>query len=201
MKIILVDDDKVILDTLSVIFSKYSDIEIVKTFDDANDALRYIKENAVDIVLMDIEMPEMSGIDACYHMLKIKSNLKIIMLTTFHDYKNIHQSLKAGAVGYLLKTDPEDKQVATIKAVHGGLPIISLDALKSFSSDQELDMLTTRENDVLKAIAEGLSNREIAIKHYLSEGTVRNIVTIILEKLELRDRTQLAIYYWQKVKS
>ena len=149
------------------------------------------------MVLMDIQMPGMDGISACRVIKKINKDIKIIMLTTFHDYKNIHQSLQAGASGYLLKSDDTEKQIITIKTVYAGLSIISEKALKSFSESQEKNNLTARENEILELIANGFSNKEISKQIYISEGTVRNTISTILEKLELRDRTQLAIYYWQ----
>ena len=149
------------------------------------------------MVLMDIQMPVMDGISACRVIKKINKDIKIIMLTTFHDYKNIHQSLQAGASGYLLKSDDTEKQIITIKTVYAGLSIISEKALKSFSESQEKNNLTARENEILELIANGFSNKEISKQIYISEGTVRNTISTILEKLELRDRTQLAIYYWQ----
>ena len=98
------------------------------------DAIEFCRKNPVDIVLMDIQMPEMDGISACRQIKKENPQIKIIMLTTFHDYKNIHQSLLAGASGYLLKSDETEKQIATIKSVYAGLPIISEEALKVFPS-------------------------------------------------------------------
>lgn len=99
--------------------------------------------------------------------------------------------------GYLLKSDETNKQITTIKTVYAGLPIISEEALKSFSETKKATILTPRENDILELIANGLNNKEIANQIFITEGTVRNTISIILEKLELRDRTQLAIYYWQ----
>jgi DNA-binding NarL/FixJ family response regulator len=197
MKILIADDDEMVIESLDIILSTDQAFEIIGHALNGNQAIEFCKKNPVDIVLMDIQMPVMDGISACRIIKKSNPAIKIIMLTTFHDYKNIHQSLQAGASGYLLKSDEIEKQKTTIKTVYAGLPIISEEALKSFSETRETSCLTSRENDILEFIANGLSNKEIAKQIYISEGTVRNTISTILEKLELRDRTQLAIYYWQ----
>lgn len=197
MKLFIVDDDEIVIESFEIILSADKDFEVVGRATRAQEAIRFCEEQEVDVILMDIRMPEMDGITTCRTIKKRHPDIKIIMLTTFHDYKNIHQSLQAGASGYLLKSDNTDKQKATIKAVYSGLPIISEVALKSFSEEKKTTLLTPRENDILELIANGLNNKEIAGQLYISEGTIRNTISIILDKLELRDRTQLAIYYWQ----
>jgi NarL family two-component system response regulator LiaR len=197
MKILIADDDEMVLESLDIILSTDPTLEIIGKATNGNEAIEFCKNNTVDVVLMDIQMPVMDGIGACRVIKKINPDIKIIMLTTFNDYKNINQSLHAGASGYLLKSDDTEKQIMTIKAVYAGLPIISKKALKSFSKSKIDNCLTPREMDILELIANGFSNNEIAQQLYISEGTVRNIISIILDKLELRDRTQLAIYYWQ----
>jgi NarL family two-component system response regulator LiaR len=197
MKILIADDDEMVLESLDIILSTDPILEIIGKATNGNEAIEFCKNNTVDVVLMDIQMPVMDGIGACRVIKKINSDIKIIMLTTFNDYKNINQSLHAGASGYLLKSDDTEKQIMTIKAVYAGLPIISEEALKSFSISKIDNCLTPREMDILELIANGFSNNEIAKQLFMSEGTVRNIISIILDKLELRDRTQLAIYYWQ----
>src|SRR5690554_4120166 len=197
MKILIADDDEMVIESLDIILSTEQTFEIIGHALNGNQAIEFCKKNPVDVVLMDIQMPVMDGISACRLIKKNKPAIKIIMLTTFHDYKNIHQSLQAGASGYLLKSDEIKKQKTTIKTVYAGLPIISEEALKSFTETRETSCLTPRENDILEYIANGLSNKEIAHQIYISEGTVRNTISSILDKLELRDRTQLAIYYWQ----
>lgn len=197
MKILIVDDDEMVIESLDIILSTDPDLEIIGKATNGNEAIEFCKKNSVDIVLMDIQMPVMDGICACRIIKKINPDIKIIMLTTFNDYKNINQSLHAGASGYLLKSDDTGKQIMTIKTVYAGLPTISEEALKSFSISKIENNLTPREKDILELIANGFSNKEIAKQIYISEGTVRNIISIILDKLELRDRTQLAIYYWQ----
>jgi DNA-binding NarL/FixJ family response regulator len=199
MKILIVDDDENVVDSLDIILSTEKEFEIIGHAYHGDEAITFCENNPVDVILMDIQMPIKDGISACRIIKKSNPSMKIIMLTTFHDYKNIHQSLQAGASGYLLKSDDTQKQIATIKAVYAGLPIISEDALKSFSEAKKVSPLTPKENEILELIANGLNNKEIATQLYISEGTVRNNISVILEKLILRDRTQLAIYYWQTI--
>lgn len=198
MKILIVDDDVVVRESLNVIFSSHEAFEIIGLAENGKVAVKMAKQLNPDLILMDISMPEMTGIEATHTIKRDLPKIKIVMLTTFMDYKNILQSLTAGADGYLLKSDPYDKQVETIKMVIEGHAVISQKALQQLSDRKTLTLLTSRENDVLELIANGLTNKEIANTLFMSEGTIRNIISIILEKLMLRDRTQLAIYYWQK---
>ena len=152
----------------------------------------------VDVVLLDIQMPVMDGIETTQRLRSLYPKLKVLMLTTFADFRTLYRCLEAGAHGFLLKSDPTEKQIMTIKAVQQGLPVISEEALKSFSEQQGFSDLSKRENEVLVHLAQGLSNKEIASRLCLSEGTVRNVISVMLDKLDLRDRTQLAISYWQQ---
>ena len=147
---------------------------------------------------MDIQQPDMDGIEAAQRRRAEFPHIKTLMLTTFADYRTLHRCLESGASGFLLKSDSTEKLILTIKAVHQGLPVISEQALKSFSEDQVFSDLTQREQEVLMQLAQGLSNKEIAIRLCMSEGTVRNMISVMLDKLDLRDRTQLAIAYWQR---
>lgn len=198
MDILLVDDDEVVLSSLAVLLADDSEINIVGEAENGLEAVAFCLKHQPDLVLMDIQMPEMDGISACRQIRKSLPAIKVLMLTTFHDYQNIHRSLEAGASGYLLKSDPLDKQLMTIKAVYNGLSIISEEALHSFSESNQSQRLTERENDLLQLIGQGFSNKEIASQLFISEGTVRNTISTMLDKLDLRDRTQLAILYWQK---
>ena len=197
MKVFIVDDDSLVVESLTILLSADRTIQVVGSATDGGDALRQLGVSRPDLVLMDIQMPGMDGIQATQRIRHEYPLIKIIMLTTFHDYRNIHRSLQAGASGYLLKSDDTAKQIRTIKAVYEGLPVISASALKEYSQSGTLAELTQRENEILVQLANGLSNREIAEQLYISEGTVRNNISVILDKLKLRDRTQLAIYYWQ----
>jgi len=200
MRLLIVDDDALITESLKVILGKEKGFEVVGMASNGLEALGFIKKQTVDIVLMDIRMPILNGIDATRQIKKLKPETKVIMLTTFRDFKHIHQSLNAGASGYLLKTEDETTQIKTIKNVYEGQVIMSKEALNALVGSHQEDLLTARENDCMYLIAQGYSNKEIASQLYISEGTVRNVISIILDKLSLRDRTQIAIYYWQTKK-
>ncbi len=197
MNIMLVDDDQTVLNSLEIIFKHEPGLNIIAKAINGQDAVTKLNEVNPDLILMDINMPNMNGIEATKSIKTSHPDIKIVMLTTFNDFKNVHQALHAGADGYLLKTDDLQKQVDTIKAVHEGHAIISDAALKTLTGQNKTEALTARENDVVELIAHGYANKEIAGRLYIGEGTVRNVISIILDKLELRDRTQIAIYYWQ----
>lgn len=199
MKLLLVDDDSLVTESLEVLLSSDSSIRVLGKASDGSEAVRMAGTLKPDIVLMDIRMPVMDGVEATKRIKEAFPEIKIIMLTTFHDYRNIHRSLQSGASGYLLKSDDTKRQIQTIRAVYEGLPVISETALKELSRPGALEELTRRENEVLVHLANGMSNREIADRLFISEGTVRNNISFILDKLQLRDRTQLAIYYWQNL--
>ncbi|MDY4889133.1 MAG: response regulator transcription factor [Sphaerochaeta sp.] len=198
IRILLVDDDSLVMESLEILFSTDTKIVIVGTATSGAQAIQFVHEHQVDMVLMDIQMPEMDGLTATKIIHDSFPQVKIIMLTTFHDYQNIHRSLQAGASGYILKSDDTQKQIMTIKSVYAGLPVISEKALLSYSEPLQQSGLSHRENEILYHVANGLSNKEIAEQLFITEGTVRNAISIILEKVQVRDRTQLAIYYWQQ---
>lgn len=198
IRLFLVDDDPLVLESLSIILGHDPYFQVLGVANNGEEALASLEKLTVDIVLLDIQMPGMGGITACEKIKETWPQIKVVMLTTFHDYQNIHLSLKAGASGYLLKSDDTPKQKETLKAVFGGLSIISTQALKGFQEETKEALLTHREQELMILVANGFSNKEMAEKLSISEGTVRNSLSVILEKLMLRDRTQLAIYYWQR---
>jgi DNA-binding NarL/FixJ family response regulator len=122
------------------------------------------------------------------------------MLTTFKDEQNIRLAILAGAEGYLLKSQEVSAMAQQLRGLTAGASVVASDVLKQLVEPKKeaLELLTTREQEIAELVAEGLSNREIAQQLFISEGTVRNTLSIILDKLQLRDRTQLAIYYWRK---
>lgn len=198
MRLLLVDDDALVLESLEILLSEDPALHVAGKALNGAEALSFLQHHPVDMVLMDIQMPVMDGIEAAQRIRAEFPHIKILMLTTFADYRTLHRCLESGASGFLLKSDSTEKQILTIKAVHQGLPVISEQALKSFSEDQVFSDLTQREQEVLMQLAQGLSNKEIAIRLCMSEGTVRNMISVMLDKLDLRDRTQLAIAYWQR---
>jgi len=198
LKLLLVDDDALVLESLEILLSEDPSIVIAGKAEQGAQALSFLQNHPVDMVLLDIQMPVMDGIETLQRIRAEFPRVKILMLTTFADYRTLHRCLESGASGFLLKSDSTEKQILTIKAVHQGLPVISEQALRSFSDDQLFSDLKEREQEVLMQLAQGLSNKEIAIRLCMSEGTVRNMISVMLDKLDLRDRTQLAIAYWQR---
>ena len=202
MKILIIDDDKLVCSALKRIVEAEG-IEVLAVGYSGEDALKLYEQYRPDITLTDIRMNGITGIEAGKKILEKDPAAKIIFLTTFKDDEYIVKALAMGAKGYLLKQDFESI-VPALKAVNTGQNIfgdeIVLRIPKMLSKEKkdksEYD-LTDREFDVTTLVAEGLSNKEIAAKLFLSEGTIRNYISTILEKLYLRDRTQLAIFYYK----
>lgn len=203
MKVLIVDDDALIRDSLKILVGMEADMEVVGTASNAQEALAFCSHCQPDIVLMDIRMPVMDGVLGTKLIKTQFSNIKIIILTTFKDDEYIKEAIKNGASGYMLKNQPSDSIIESIRAAFKGNIVLEKEVAQSLTSmlkDSKKNQIseleiTEREWDVLKLVGGGLSNKEIADKLYLSEGTIRNYVTMLLEKLNLRDRTQLAIYY------
>ena len=198
MKLLVVDDDGLIRDSLKMLLETEGGWT-VRTAPDGEKALALCREEAPDVALMDIRMPVCDGVAATRRIKDAFPSVKIIMLTTFTDDGYIASAIDAGAEGYLLKSTPADGIVERIRAVEKGALVfdrgVGLSAKKT--AGPSFPELTGRENEILSLVASGLSNGEIASRLYLSQGTVRNAVSAILNKLELRDRTQLAVHYWK----
>ena len=206
MRIIIVDDDKLVCDSLKIILGAQPGIEVVGLGSSGSDAVRLFRELAPDVALLDIQMPGRDGLSAAREILAENPAARVVFLTTFSDDEYIVAALKLGARGYLIKTDvqaipPALAQVMEGKRVLEGKPADSVD----FSAGVEeaephgrtgaFATLTDREFEVVRLIAEGLDNKEIAATAYMGEGTVRNHISSILAKLGLRNRTQIAIAY------
>ena len=204
MKILLVDDDKIVCQALKTILEAEEGIEISAIGNDGTDAIELYFRYKPDILLMDIRMTTMTGIEAGKKIIERDSNAKILYLTTFADNEYIIDALKLGAKGYLLKQDfesiiPSIHAVSTGQRVFGDEIISKIPGMMIDFNRTSFEQysLTDKEIDMITLIAEGLSNKEIANNSFLSEGTVRNYISTILEKLDLRDRTQLAIFYYK----
>jgi DNA-binding NarL/FixJ family response regulator len=203
MRVLIIDDDKLVCVALKTILESEEDISVVGTGHNGNDAIKLYNNLEPDILLMDIRMEKMTGLDAGEHILKTYKNAKILFLTTFSDDEYIVKALKIGAKGYIIKQNFECI-VPSLKAVYMGQSVFGDDIVskiptlinKSNKADFSVFGITEKELDIVKAVAEGLSNKEIANSLYLSEGTVRNSLTTILGKLNLRDRTQLVVFYY-----
>ncbi len=204
MKILLVDDDRLVCQALKTILEAEEDINIPAIGNDGSEALALYEQHRPDILLMDIRMANMTGIDAGRQIIEKYPDAKILYLTTFADNEYIIDALKLGAKGYLLKQNFESI-VPAIHAVFMGQRVFGDEIIskipgmmaESSSASFEEFGLTDKEIEMITLIADGLSNKEIANSSFLSEGTVRNYISTILEKLDLRDRTQLAIFYYK----
>ena len=199
MKILMVDDDLLVLNALSTILGK-SGYEIVLATTDSKKAVETYKESEIDVVILDIRMKEVNGVDVAIEILNFDKDAKIMLLTTFNDRDDIIRALNKGVLGVILK-DNVASLIPAIESVKLGNKILDNELnLKNLfnTTKKDFDLLTQKEIEILEQIAKGLSNKEISEKLFLSEGTVRNYISGILEKLELRDRTQLAIYYYTK---
>lgn len=198
MKIIIIDDDYLVVNSLKTIISA-SGIEVVAVGYDGLEAIALYKEYNPDLILMDIRMEGLNGIDATKEILKLDSTAKILLITTFKDDEDISSALNLGSRGYILKQNIKGI-IPAINAVYSGNLVFDSKIVSNIQKKpiNSFDMdLSQREFDILLLIAEGLNNKEISKKMFLSEGTVRNYISLILDKLDLRDRTQLAIHYYK----
>lgn len=206
MRIVIVDDDKLVAISLQTILEADEEITVTGLGGCGEDAIKLYERERPDILLLDIRMNGMSGLEAAERILKTDAEAKILFLTTFSDDAYIIKALRMGAKGYLLKQDFESILPA-LKAVLGGQTVFGGDIAGKIpllmQAPERFDYaeygILEKEKSVLEGVALGLSNREIARKLFLSEGTVRNYVSVILEKLHLRDRTQLAVFYYRQI--
>ncbi len=200
MKVLVVDDDPLICRSLKVLLSREADLHVLGTAGDGERAVAFCERSRPDAVLMDIRMPGMDGIEATRRIKERWPGIRVLILTTFQDDESIHRALEAGADGYLLKSTPTSGMAQTLRALGTGAAVVDAEVLKRLggTTPAPLEGLSPRENDVAELVAQGCSNREIAGQLFISEGTVRNTLSVVLDKLGLRDRTQLAIRYWKR---
>lgn len=206
IKIILIDDEKLIRQGLKVILSTYPDIEVVGQGENGEEALRLCSEMEVDVVLMDVRMPLCDGVMGTKLIKEKFQDKKILILTTFKDDEYIHDALSHGASGYLLKDSDYDVIYEGIKAAYKGNivvhPDIAVNIVNNYKSEEKEDIheimskysLTEKEINIITEIANGFTNKEIGEKLFLTEGTIKNNISVILSKLSLRDRTQIVIF-------
>lgn len=203
MKIVIVDDDKLVAVSLKTIISGAENIEVCAIGSSADEAVELYRKHKPDIMLMDIRMGEKTGLEAAEIILSEDNNAKILFLTTFADEEYIFKALKIGAKGYILKQNYESIVPSLVAVEHGQnvygeeivnkLPTISHNNVKKSAEEFGIN---EKEKEIIDLVSKGLSNKEIASEMYLSEGTVRNYLSVILDKLNLRDRTQLVIFYF-----
>lgn len=204
MKIVIVDDDCLVTEALKTILEINEDVEVLATGTDGREAVNLYDQYRPEVLLMDIRMKNMSGLDASTEILKKYPDANILLLTTFLDDEYIVKALRLGAKGYLLKQDYAGILPA-LRAVYSGQTVFGQEIVskipdliqKNKEYDYKARDINDREKEIIRLIANGYSNKEIAAEMYLSEGTVRNYLSSILDKLQLRDRTQVAVFYYQ----
>jgi len=207
VRVLVVDDQALFREALATLLAVREEVEVVGEARDGREALRMIAETRPDVVLMDLHMPVLDGVAATRRLRVEHPEVQVIALTTFDDDEDVFAALRAGAVGYLLKDVASGRLVEALQAAARGESVLEPSvAAKVVARVAQLDdpeappqpqplvvPLTERELDVLRLLAEGRSNREIAAELFLAEGTVKNHVTNVLVKLEARDRTQAAL--------
>lgn len=209
IKILIVEDQELIRQSLEIILSSQPGLSVIGLAGNGNEAVEMAGALSPDVILLDIRMPGMDGVSACRIIKEKYPGIKIIVLTTFDDDEYVFDAIKYGANGYLLKGTSVDELANAIRTVYnnGTLinPAIASKLVGFFSKTAKGDIpiprqepslteLNQRENDIVKQVCKGYSNKEIAHTLFLSEGTVRNSISTILAKLNLRDRTQLVLY-------
>jgi DNA-binding NarL/FixJ family response regulator len=206
VRILVVDDQQLIRESIASLLDIQPGISVVGTASDGRDAIDQALALDPDVVLMDVRMPAMDGIEAVAVLGRRAPRCRVVMLTTFDDEEYVVQALRAGASGYLLKDRPARELADAVRLAHAGVVQFDPAAAARLTAaldrrptsgpplDQAGQPLTAREIEVLRLVATGSTNREIAQRLYLSEGTVKNHLSRILGRLGLRDRTQAAIY-------
>lgn len=208
INVALTDDQKIIREGVKMILSLDAEINVVLEAADGRELLNKMQHLQPDVVLLDVRMPHLDGVETTRLIKENYPEVRVIILTTFNQDEYIFQCLKNGADGYVLKDSSAEDIIRAIKTAHAGIllnPEVAAKVVRALNasdsigakkgnSSYRLHLLTPRELDVAKLIAAGKSNRVICEKLFLSEGTVKNYVTRILEKLELASRTELAVY-------
>jgi DNA-binding NarL/FixJ family response regulator len=207
IKILVVDDQSLFREALKTLLSASADFEIVGDASNGEEALRMVLQYSPDVVLMDLRMPVMDGVEATHRIVQMNKSTRVIILTTFDDDENVFEGLRAGAVGYLLKDVSSEKLAEAIRVASQGeyflVPSITAKVVSEFSrisrstpKNRETflpDPLSPREIEIIRLVATGASNKEIADKLVISEGTVKNHLSSILSKLSVRDRMQAVL--------
>ncbi|MDF9824860.1 DNA-binding NarL/FixJ family response regulator [Breznakia sp. PF5-3] len=213
INIIIADDQELIRESLNILLNAKDDFQVIDLVKTGAEVLNSIQKKKPDLILMDIRMPEMDGVQCTKIIKETYPDIQIILLTTFDDDEYIYNALKYGADGYLLKEVSPNELTSAIKTVHNGgsiiHPNVATKAINLFSEmanhsqvniqtdESGVQNLSDKEWQVIEKVGLGLSNKEIAHELHFTEGTIRNYLSIILDKLQLRDRTQLAIWYLQ----
>lgn len=199
---ILADDDAIIREGLKMIIETQADIDLVGMARDGREAVDLCSELRPDVILLDIRMPVLDGIDAAKLILAEKLSAPLL-LTTFDESDLIMRALKAGVLGYILKNSPAERILSAIRTIAAGGTVFGQDILgyireqvsRKTTGNSVFELMSVREMEVVELIAEGLSNKEIAARLFISDGTVRNHISTIMEKAGLEHRTQIAVKY------
>jgi DNA-binding NarL/FixJ family response regulator len=209
IRTVLADDQAVVRDGLRMILESQEDIVVVGEAEHGLAAVELVREVNPDVVLMDIRMPEMDGIEATRRLGQSGSPARVLVLTTYGLDEYVYEALKAGAAGFLTKTDSPERVIEAVRVVAGGEALLAPDVTRRLidrflagvrpggSTPPELEELTARELEVLKLVAQGSSNAEIAQALFVSDGTVKTHVSSILAKLGLRDRVQAVVFAYE----
>ena len=206
ISVFIADDHGIVRQGLRDYIALQDDMEVVGDAANGEQAVMRIQEHTPDVVLMDLVMPGMNGIEATRRVREISPSTRIIILTSFAEEEQVFEAIKAGASGYLMKDIKPEELAKAIRGVQAGEPMLHPDIarlmMRELQRDRDEarlhDQLTEREMDVLRCIARGMSNKEIASELVISEKTVKTHVSNVLQKLHLADRTQAAIYAMQK---
>lgn len=201
IKLLIADDSDFVRDGLKIILGMDEELEVVGCAQNGKDAVEIASKDKVDVILMDIQMPLMDGIEAT--KIIVSKNLgKVLILTTFDDYELVEQAIKNGAKGYIMKNHTPDKLKAMIKSIYNGVNVLDDKIMAKISQNIYAESphfdsspFTSRELDIIKLVADGLSNKDISKELFLSEGTIKNYLSNILNKAGLAHRTQLVVYY------
>lgn len=207
IKVLVADDQVILSEGLCTLLSLEEDMDVLGSVQNGKEVLKFIKSKVPDIILMDIRMPVMDGVECTKIVREKYPNIKILILTTFDDDEYIQQALKNGASGYMLKDLTADKLSSAIRDVHHGNTVMhqritekiifgisKSNSIPKAIKTMEGETLTPRETEILKLLAQGLTNSEIAAKLYLSEGTVKNYITMLYDKTGIKGRTKLMSY-------
>ena len=207
VRVLVADDQSMVRAGFRMLLAEEPDIEVVAEASNGLDAVDKAARFRPTVVLMDIRMPELDGLEATRRILAAENSARILILTTFDLDEYVYEALRAGASGFVLKDDPPEQLIAAIRTVAAGeallSPTITKRVIRQFTRiprpapPKEFDELTTREQEVFRLIANGLSNPEIAQELFISDTTVKTHVTHILQKLNLRDRVQAIVLAYQ----